>query len=78
MSPNPGGRPPVGQPINVRLGADLLAEVDTLATEAGQSRAQIIRRLVAAGIPRAHSDRCAFTASRAVPPDQDSAGTIGA
>ncbi len=44
------GRPEVGQPINVRLGDDLLARVDARASTDGVSRAEIIRRLVSAGV----------------------------
>lgn len=40
------GRPEVGAPINVRLGDELLAQVDALATERGTSRAEMLRRLV--------------------------------
>ncbi len=50
MSPNPGGRPPVGQPINVRLGVDLLDRVDAIAAERGRSRAETIRELLAAAV----------------------------
>jgi metal-responsive CopG/Arc/MetJ family transcriptional regulator len=44
------GRPEVGHPINIRLGDDLLAKVDAAAAEAGQSRAQTIRELVAKAV----------------------------
>lgn len=47
---SPGGRPPVGTAINMRLPADLLAEVDAAAGAEGVSRAEMIRRLVAAGL----------------------------
>lgn len=42
----PVGRPEIGTPINVRLGDDLLAEVDEYAAELGVSRAEAIRQLV--------------------------------
>lgn len=48
--PAPTGRPAVGPAINVRLGDDLLATVDARATDEGVTRAEMIRRLVAAGI----------------------------
>ena len=44
------GRPVVGRPVNIRLGDDLLDEVDTLASILGESRAEVIRRLVAEGV----------------------------
>jgi metal-responsive CopG/Arc/MetJ family transcriptional regulator len=42
----PGGRPPIGEPINVRLGAELLAEVDRKADNYGVSRAEVIRMIL--------------------------------
>lgn len=39
-----------GKPINVRLGDDLLAKVDQRAAEAGTSRADMIRQLVAQAV----------------------------
>lgn len=45
-----GGRPKIGQPINVRLGNDLLAEVDGHAAERGMSRADALRHVVRAGL----------------------------
>lgn len=42
----PAGRPQVGTPINVRLGDDLLAEVDAYAKRFDISRAEVIRRAV--------------------------------
>jgi hypothetical protein len=48
--PAPTGRPAVGPAINVRLGDDLLATVDARADDEGVTRAEMIRRLVAAGI----------------------------
>lgn len=42
----PRGRPEIGTPVNVRLGDDLLAEVDEYAVSLGLSRAETIRQLV--------------------------------
>lgn len=47
--PGPG-RPEVGKPINVRLGDDLLVEVDRFAADTGRSRAEAIRHLVAIAV----------------------------
>lgn len=44
------GRPEVGRPVNLRLGDDLLKQVDDYAARNGHSRAEAIRRLVAAGL----------------------------
>jgi antitoxin component of RelBE/YafQ-DinJ toxin-antitoxin module len=44
---SPAGRPEIGQPINVRLGDELLAEIDAEAKRCGMSRAQILRMLLA-------------------------------
>lgn len=41
------GRPEVGKPINVRLGDELLAQVDAEAKRCGKSRADTLRDLVA-------------------------------
>jgi metal-responsive CopG/Arc/MetJ family transcriptional regulator len=43
----PAGRPEIGQPINIRLGDDLLAAVDTEARRCGYSRAETIRTILA-------------------------------
>jgi predicted DNA binding CopG/RHH family protein len=43
----PAGRPEIGQPINVRLGDDLLAAVDSEAGRLGITRAELIRTLIA-------------------------------
>lgn len=43
----PAGRPEIGQPINVRLGDDLLAAIDAKADRRGCSRAEMIRELLA-------------------------------
>jgi predicted DNA binding CopG/RHH family protein len=45
-SVSPAGRPEIGQPINVRLGDDLLAAIDAKADRLGYSRAQTIRMLL--------------------------------
>jgi predicted DNA binding CopG/RHH family protein len=44
---SPVGRPEIGQPINVRLGDDLLAAVDAKAKQRGTPRAEIIREILA-------------------------------
>lgn len=44
---SPAGRPEVGQPINIRLGDELLAAVDAKAARMGYSRAEVIRMLLA-------------------------------
>jgi metal-responsive CopG/Arc/MetJ family transcriptional regulator len=54
---NSAGRPAVGIPINVRLGDDLLAQVDAYAESEGIKRAEAIRRLVARGLRRGRSKR---------------------
>lgn len=46
----PAGRPEIGQPINVRLGDDLLRQVDERAAILGVSRAEALRRLVISGL----------------------------
>lgn len=46
----PAGRPEVGKPINLRLGDDLLAQVDIYAVAEGIKRAEAVRRLVTAGL----------------------------
>jgi metal-responsive CopG/Arc/MetJ family transcriptional regulator len=46
---SPAGRPEIGEPINIRLG-DLLSRVDAFAEREQISRAEAIRRLVAAGL----------------------------
>ncbi|MCV7285989.1 ribbon-helix-helix protein, CopG family [Mycolicibacterium wolinskyi] len=48
----PAGRPEVGKPINIRLGDELLAEVDAWAEGQGIKRAEAIRRLVERGLRR--------------------------
>jgi hypothetical protein len=48
--PGPQHRPVIGEPVNIRLGADLLPRVDRYAAEAGISRAEAIRVLVMQGL----------------------------
>jgi metal-responsive CopG/Arc/MetJ family transcriptional regulator len=43
---SPAGRPEIGQPINVRLGDELLAAVDRMADRQGLSRAEMIRLIL--------------------------------
>lgn len=43
---SPGGRPEIGQPINIRLTDDLLSRVDAFAAAREVSRAEAIRRLL--------------------------------
>jgi hypothetical protein len=43
----PAGRPEIGHPINVRLGDELLTAVDAKAHRLGQSRAGLIRTILA-------------------------------
>lgn len=43
---SPAGRPEIGQPINIRLGDDLLAAVDAKADRLDCSRAETIRLLL--------------------------------
>jgi hypothetical protein len=45
---SPAGRPEIGQPINVRLGDSMLADVDARARRLGVSRAYMVRALLAA------------------------------
>ena len=44
---SPAGRPEIGQPINIRLGDELLAAVDAKAHRLGISRVELIRTLLA-------------------------------
>lgn len=48
----PMGRPAVGTPVNIRLGDELLAQVDQFAATEGISRAEAIRQLVQRGLRR--------------------------
>ena len=41
------GRPAIGEPVNVRLGEELLSQVDAYAREHGHSRAEAIRIMLA-------------------------------
>lgn len=50
MTPR-AGRPEIGTPVNIRLGNDLLAQVDSCAKSEGISRAGVIRQLVQRGLP---------------------------
>jgi hypothetical protein len=44
---SPAGRPEIGQPINIRLGDELLDAVDNYAADHEVSRAEAIRILLA-------------------------------
>lgn len=44
----PAGRPEIGTPINVRVGDDLLADIDARAYSLGVSRASLIRSMLKA------------------------------
>lgn len=48
--PNLGGRPAVGPKVEVRLDPDVLAKVDSRATKEGVKRAEMLRRLIVAGL----------------------------
>jgi hypothetical protein len=45
---SPVGRPEIGTPINVRLGDNLLADIDARAYRLGVSRASLIRSMLTA------------------------------
>lgn len=47
------GRPAVGEPVNIRLGDDLLAMVDDYASKRQISRAEAMRRLIQDAVTRA-------------------------
>jgi metal-responsive CopG/Arc/MetJ family transcriptional regulator len=47
---SPGGRPQIGEPINVRLGDTLLGKADAYAAREKISRAEAIRALVRAAL----------------------------
>jgi hypothetical protein len=49
------GRPVIGTPVNIRLGDDLLAMVDTYAAQRSISRAEAIRRLTQDAVTRART-----------------------
>lgn len=49
---SPAGRPEIGQPVNIRLGNELLSRVDAFAAREQISRAEAIRHLVARGLKR--------------------------
>jgi hypothetical protein len=48
--PNLGGRPAVGKKVEMRLDEATLAQVDARAADASVSRAEMLRRLVVAGL----------------------------
>ncbi|MDV6979638.1 ribbon-helix-helix protein, CopG family [Mycobacterium intracellulare] len=56
---SPAGRPEVGQPINVRLGDDLLAQVDSYAKREAVNRAAAVRALVRAALSELDDDTIA-------------------
>lgn len=47
---SPAGRPEVGKPINIRLGDELLADLDAYAAIEGINRAEAVRRFVQQGL----------------------------
>lgn len=47
------GRPAVGEPVNIRLGDELLTMVDSYAANRSISRAEAIRRLIQDAVTRA-------------------------
>ena len=51
---SPVGRPEIGQPINIRLGDELLALVDDYAAHNGQSRAEAVRFLLTVALSERH------------------------
>lgn len=55
----PAGRPEIGQPINVRLGEDLLAKVDAYATREGIGRARALRAIISAALTTTKDDTAA-------------------
>lgn len=44
----PAGRPPVGIPIHIRIGDQMLADIDARAHSMGITRASLIRKCLAA------------------------------
>ena len=54
MGVTPIGRPEIGQPVNLRLGDDLLARVDAYAAETGRSRAEAGRFLLTVALDERH------------------------
>lgn len=46
------GRPEIGRPVNLRLGDDLLAEVDAYAETQEIKRPEAVRRLIRLGLER--------------------------
>jgi hypothetical protein len=51
------GRPPVGSPIHIRLGAELVKRIDNEAEFFGESRARTIRRLLNLALERLELER---------------------
>ena len=49
---SPAGRPRTGTPILVRIPAETLADIDTIAERGGATRATVIRWLLEVGIDR--------------------------
>lgn len=49
---SPAGRPEIGAPINIRLGDELLKQVDAYAETEQVARAEAIRQLVQHGLRR--------------------------
>jgi metal-responsive CopG/Arc/MetJ family transcriptional regulator len=50
------GRPAIGPAIQIRIPADMLAEIDATAAAEGVTRVQWIRQAVAARLHAAHRD----------------------
>lgn len=51
---SPAGRPEIGQPVNLRLGDELLARVDDYAAHTNRSRAEAVRFLLTAALDDRH------------------------
>ena len=56
---NRPGRPAIGEPVQIRLPADLLADIDKLAAVEGATRSAWIRRALAARVAAAKGRRAA-------------------
>ena len=50
MTPSRPGRPAIGEPVQIRLPADMLADVDRLARAEGVTRSQWVRQALAARV----------------------------
>ena len=50
------GRPAIGEPINVRLPAAMLADIERLARAEGVTRSQWVRQALAARVAAAKGD----------------------